>query len=79
MTAKKEEKTIGWQRRVALKIPQFKMYKDHGNHWCAHVAFTESEAKAWKNHAEQAFNVHIEKIKRPIVPGGYAYAIYLHG
>jgi hypothetical protein len=43
MVAKKE-KSIGEQRRVSLKIPKFKMYKDHGNHWCAHVALTQTEA-----------------------------------
>jgi hypothetical protein len=79
MPAKKEEKSIGWQRRVALKIPQYKMYKDYGNHACIHVAFTQHEAELWAKKLHEAYSVHIEKLKRDKVPGGYAYAVYIHG
>jgi hypothetical protein len=78
MTAKKE-KTIGETRRVSLKIPKYRMYDDYGNHWCVHVALTMAEAEGWKKQLQNAFSVHIEKITKKVLPGGYAYAVYVHG
>jgi len=79
MTAKKELSSIAQQRRIALKIPPYKMYKDHGNHWCLLVAVTKKEAEAWKNKLDQAWSVHIEEFERKQVPGGHAWAVYIHG
>jgi hypothetical protein len=74
-----KEKLIGEKRRVLLKIPKYKMYKDYGNHWCVHVALSGAEADAWEGKLKNMFSTHVEKLKREKVPGGYAYAIYIHG
>lgn len=83
MTAKKP-KSITEQRCSALRIPETKWYKDHGNHWCVHVALSERELEVWKKdmqktHFDRAWSVHIENFERKQVPGGHAYAIYIHG
>ena len=76
---KKKTRSVGQERRKLLKIPEYKMYKDYGNHWCVHVAFTEAEAKLWKDKIEEAYSVHIEKYDRKNAPYGVAYAVYIHG
>jgi hypothetical protein len=74
-----KEKPIGEQRRIKMKIDKFKMYKDHGNHFCVHVAFTEKEAGLWKDRLKELFSTHVEKLTRSASPTGIAYAIYIHG
>jgi hypothetical protein len=76
MTAKKEGKTEGEKRRIALKIPKYRMYKDHGNHWCVHVALSKAEADGWTNKLKNLFSVHVEEVHRK---SGTAYALYIHG